>query len=148
MVIFYPHTTPFHFTHSGNVETLWNKNVIMGSFSYLGIMLLFTVIPVGVILYKYGRVIQRNLKVLLIVVVSMVLYTSPAGFLALRWNAYMYPPEHNLGIWIAGTILEDYIFIFLVSLIITSVTIAKVAAKSEYREVVNNSGGPTSGKGN
>lgn len=91
-----------------------------GHLSYLALMLVFTLIPLFILWSRHFDFLKKNLKVILIMALIAVLYAVFSAPFAELNGAWFYTSSKILGPRILGCPIEDFIFIILVSLNISS----------------------------
>lgn len=104
-------------------------------FSY--ILLLLPILLIDVLVFAlFSKAILQNKKA---IIATVLFFSVPWYFvvdiLAVRvWRLWFYGANKILGIWLAGTALEEFLWIILVSFLFSSVTIvfAERMASSQY----------------
>ncbi len=91
-----------------------------GHLSYLVLMLIFTLIPLFILWSRHFDFLKKNLKVIIIMVFIAIIYAVISAPVAELNGAWFYTPSKILGLRILGCPIEDFIFIILVSLDISS----------------------------
>ncbi len=97
---------------------------MFGEFSYLVYMLIFTLIPLAVLWAKYFSFLKKNIKIVLAVTLTGVLYQLIVDPFAENWGAWFFTDDRILGIWIFNFPLENIIFFALISAVVSSATLA------------------------
>ncbi len=102
----------------------------MEHWSYLFSDLIFAAVPAGLeLVFGFHLVKPFFGKLAKILIVALILSPILNG-IAFSWQAWLYPPEKNLKIIIAGDVLETYIFTFF---IVCAISFA-VIGWSEYED--------------
>jgi len=93
---------------------------MLGKFSYLVYMLIFTLVPVGFLWIKKFQFLKKNIKVIFYTVIIGIILQLITDPIALGLNIWSYSPEKVIGIWILGFPIEDVLFFILVPFAISS----------------------------
>ena len=91
-----------------------------GHFSYLVYMLIFTLIPIGILWVKNFQFLKKNIKIVWMTVFIGVIYQFIIDPFAGSWGTWFFTKEKILGIWILNFPIEDLIFIILILIAISS----------------------------
>ena len=91
-----------------------------GHFSYLIYMLIFTLIPIGILWIKNFQFLKKNIKIVWMTVIIAVIYQIIIGPFAGSWGTWFFAKEKILDIWILNFPIEDSVFTILVSIAISS----------------------------
>ena len=97
---------------------------MFGKYTYLAWMLIFTIVPIGIIWARYSRLLWKNRKAILIIAVIAAVYQLIADPFAEAWHAWFFTKGLTMGFWIGNFPIEDTIFFVLVSIAISSFVIA------------------------
>jgi lycopene cyclase domain-containing protein len=100
---------------------------MFGTFSYLAWMLIFTFVAIGILWWRYYKVLWPNRKVIAIVSLWAIVYQTIVDPFAESWHAWFFDNERVLGIWIGNFPIENTIFFVLVAIAISSFVISRVA---------------------
>ena len=92
--------------------------------SYLLLLLPFLLVDI-VILIKFRRILSRFKRTLM---ATIIFFVFPWYFvvdpLAVKiWKIWSYAPNKILNIWIAGTTIEEWVWMFLVAFMFSSLTL-------------------------
>lgn len=96
---------------------------MFGKYSYIVYMLIFTLIPITIIVYKKHEILKKNLKIVFTTVLLAIIYQLIADPFAEAWKAWFFTKDKILDIWIFNFPLENMVFIVLVSIAISTATI-------------------------
>ncbi len=99
---------------------------MLGKFSYLVYMLIFTLIPISILWIRRFCFLKKNVKIIFITVLFGVLYNFLTNPIATNLRLWTVSPEKTLGIVVFGFPLEDVLFFALVALAISSATLSFV----------------------
>ena len=91
-----------------------------GHFSYLVYMLIFTLIPIGILWVKNFQFLKKNIKIVWMTVIIAVIYQLIVDPFAENWNAWFFSSDKILGVWIFNFPLENILFFILISIAISS----------------------------
>lgn len=94
--------------------------MMFGQFSYLVYMLIFTLIPIGILWTKNFKFLRKNGRIVLITVFIGIIYQIIADPFAESWSAWFFTKEKILNIWILNCPIENLIFMILISIAISS----------------------------
>ncbi len=104
--------------------------IMFGQYSYLVWMLIFTLVPIGILWARYGRrLLWRNRKAIFVIAIIAILYQLVADPFAESWRAWFFTKNETMGVWIGNFPIENTIFFFLVSIAISSFVIARIGRK-------------------
>lgn len=93
---------------------------MFGKFSYLFYMLVFTLIPIGMVWIRHYHALKKNIYIILITVFLAVVYQLISDPFAAAWKAWSFNKDKTLGIWLLGFPIEDMLFAVLVATAISS----------------------------
>jgi lycopene cyclase domain-containing protein len=103
---------------------------MFGHYSYLVWMLIFSIVPIGLMWWRYGqRYLWKNIRVIGIVAIVAVAYQLIADPFAEAWHAWFFDTNEIMDLWIGNFPIENVIFFFLVSIAISSFIIAYIERK-------------------
>lgn len=103
---------------------------MFGQYSYIVWMLIFSLLPIGLLWARYGRrLLWRNGKAIALVALIAVLYQLIADPFAEMWHAWFFGNDKVLGIWIGNFPIENTIFFLLVSIAVSSFVITGIGRK-------------------
>lgn len=103
---------------------------MFGEYTYLVWMLIFTIVPIGIIWARYGhRLLWKNRKAILVIAAIAVVYQMIVDPFAEAWHAWFFTNDLTMGIWIGNFPIENTIFFVLVSIAISSFVIARAGRK-------------------
>jgi len=100
--------------------------MILGKFTYLFYMLIFTSIPIGILWAKNFRFLKKNIRIIFIVAIAAIIYQFITDPFAENWNAWFFSKDKIFDIWILNFPIENILFFFLVSIAISSATLTFV----------------------
>ena len=109
-----------------------------GIYSYAATVLIFcglalALYGVGLVLgRRSARLSARDCKAIGITILIMTAVTGPEEYLALAWRTWIYNPERTFYTTFLGAEVETYLFIILVSLVVSIATL--VYANREDRK--------------
>jgi len=93
------------------------------NYSYIVYMLIFTLIPIGILWVRYWRFLLLNKKIIIYATIFGIIYQFVSDPFAESWRAWFFSDDKILNIWILNSPIEDLIFIMLVSLAVSSATL-------------------------
>lgn len=114
-----------------------------GIYSYTTTVLIFCglallLYAVGVILRKRSAILSSSdWMAILWTVILMTVITGPEEYVALNWRTWVYNPERTFDNTFFGAEIETYLFIILVTLVVSIATL--VYANREDRKERNES---------
>ena len=91
-----------------------------GHLSYLVLMLVFTLVPLFILWSRHFDFLKKNIRIILIMAFIAILYAVISAPFAELNGAWFYTSSKILGPRLLGCPIEDFIFIILVSLDISS----------------------------
>lgn len=109
-----------------------------GIYSYTATILIFCGLALA--LYIFGRVLSKEFamlpatdwKVIIWTMIIFAIITGPEEYVALAWRTWTYNPERTLDTIFLGAEVETYLFVILVSLVVSIATL--VYARREDRK--------------
>lgn len=102
-----------------------------GNFSYLVYMLVFTLIPIGILWINYFHILKKNVKIVLITAGIIVIYQILTDPFAEIWKAWLFSNDKILGLWLINFPIENTLFSALVSIAVSSATLIFIHKLSE-----------------
>lgn len=99
---------------------------MFGQFSYLVYMLVFTIIPMAIVWSINWRRLSANLRVILLVGLTGVVYQLTFDPFAESWQAWFFSEDKILGLWLFNFPLENVLFFLLVPIAISSVVLTLI----------------------
>jgi lycopene cyclase domain-containing protein len=94
----------------------------IGRLAYVLTDILFGGAAVLAIWYKYWRFLKKHWR-FIVGIALLSLPFSHFDLFALKWGAWWYNPQRNLGVFIFGEHLESYTFMAIITVAIASYTI-------------------------
>lgn len=91
-----------------------------GRYSYLVYMLIFTLLPIGILWIRHFALLRKNAKIISLVTAFGALYHFPTYVLAERWGNWFFSDDRVLGLQVLGSPIEDLLFAVLISIAISS----------------------------
>ena len=91
--------------------------------AYLLWLTLFVWIPLALMWLVEWRYLWRFRRVFLKFIGWALLFSVPWDFWAIQSKIWLFPPDTNVGVWIGGLPLEEYLFIIFVTLLVSTATI-------------------------
>lgn len=110
-----------------------------GIYSYTVTILVFCSIAlamygIGWLLGKRSAQLTRaDWKAIALTIAAMAVVTGPEEYIALKWRTWSYNSEHTFNTIFLGAEIETFIFIVLVSLVVSIATV--VYARREERHI-------------
>lgn len=107
-----------------------------GNYSYLILMLIFAGSPVlleFIFGYHFFKPYYKAIKKAVLIVVVITPFIE---FFALKWKAWEYNPEKNLGIFIINSPVETVIFAVLISLAVAFAVTAWTFYEDEGKPII------------
>lgn len=86
-------------------------------------MLVFTLIPIGILWARYHRFLWLNRKVIGGAMLFGVLYQIVADPFAESWRAWFFTGDKVIGLWVINFPIENTLFFILIPLAIASATL-------------------------
>lgn len=83
-------------------------------------MLIFTLIPIGILWIKNFRFLKKNIKIIWLTAIIALAYQLVTDPFAERWNAWFFSKDRILGIWVFNFPIENMLFFILISIAISS----------------------------
>lgn len=113
---------------------------MFGPYSFLIYMLIFTLPPIVILWAKFPVLLWKNKKIILCVILAGLVSQVIADPFAERWNAWYFPRETTLGLWILGFPIENTIFTILIAANISSavLTLIHMESSGQLRFVLGN----------
>lgn len=116
-----------------------------GIYSYTVTILVFCGIALA--MYGVGRLLGKRSAMLTVadwkaVALTMIIFiviTSPEEYIALKWRTWSYNPERTFDKTFFGAEIETFLFITLVSLVVSIATIVYARREERRRTEENNS---------
>jgi lycopene cyclase domain-containing protein len=116
-----------------------------GTYSYTATVLIFCSLAFS--LYLVGLLLRRKSAILstgdweavLWTIVIMTIITSPMEYVALAWQTWTYNPEKTFDTTFLGAEVETYLFIILVSLVVSIATLVYANREDRKRNTITNS---------
>lgn len=105
---------------------------MFGKLSYLIYLLIFTLVPLGIVWAKYHTVLLRNKKIILSVIGISIVYQLIVDIYVHKWSAWFFSADKILGVYILNSPIEDTLFLALVSAVISSSVIAFVYHEQKH----------------
>lgn len=78
----------------------------------------------------------KDWKIILWTIIIMAFATSPAEYFALAWRIWIYNPERTFSTTFWGAEVETYLFIILVSLVVSIATLVYANREDRKRNTV------------
>lgn len=97
-----------------------------GHFSYLFYMLVFTIIPIGILWGINFKFLKRNLKVIWIMILIGLTYQFIADPFAEEWGTWFFNKDKIVDIWILNFPIENSIFMILITIAISSAVLTYI----------------------
>jgi len=103
---------------------------MFGQYSYFVWMIIFTMLPIGILWARYGRrLLWRNRGVVGAVAAIAVLYQLITDPFAEAWHAWFFGDDKIIGVWIGNFPIENCFFFVLFSTAISSFVVACAGRK-------------------
>lgn len=93
------------------------------AYSYILWLLLFTVFPTAILGFIYWRVLRRHLSVILQAQVGAMIFSFPWDYISIKEHIWYYETPYIAGQWIWGLPIEEYLFIVLVTLLFSCLSL-------------------------
>ncbi len=100
---------------------------MFGKYSYLAWMLIFTLIPIGVLWLRYPHALWRNRHVIALTACIAVLYQLLVDPIAEKWHAWFFDERRVMGIWMGNFPIENTIFFALIAVAISSFVVSRLS---------------------
>jgi lycopene cyclase domain-containing protein len=91
--------------------------------TYLAWLTLFVWVPQIVLLVTNFELLWGYRRTLSWCVFWALVFSIPWDWWAIRTKVWVFPSDTNLGVWIGGLPLEEYLFIIFVTLLVSSLTL-------------------------
>lgn len=109
---------------------------MFGKFTYLFYTLLFTT-PLMLFLWIYFyKILNKHIRVILATTALLTVYGFFLWPLGLAWGTWAYNDEKLLEITIFGTVLEDIIWWFCISFLLTSFAIISIYKEEKNERIL------------
>ena len=89
-------------------------------FEFLFFMCIFTLPPIILLWILNFNYLKKNLKIIFSIMAVAVLYQLFADPFAMKMNAWHFPKQKTLGLWIYNFPVEDTIFVIIIAAAISS----------------------------
>lgn len=83
----------------------------------------FVWFPTLILWFLFPKLLWRYRITLFHAAIFALIFSVPWDILATKTNIWQFPKESNIGIYIGGLPLEEYLFMVFVTILISSVTI-------------------------
>lgn len=93
------------------------------STAYLQWLTIFVWAPLALLWATNWRLLRGYPRTFTRCIGWALVFSVPWDVLAVRTQIWLFPKEGNLGIWIFGLPLEEYLFMVFVTLLVSTVTI-------------------------
>ena len=91
--------------------------------TYLYWLALFVVLPLLALwIWEWSYLIRYKLTLLYCVLLALI-FSIPWDIWAVETQIWLFPADTNIGVWIAGLPLEQYLFMVLVTLLLSTITL-------------------------
>ncbi len=116
-----------------------------GIFSYTATVLIFcglafSLYLIGLLLRKKSAILSASdWKVIVWTIVIMVVIIGPEEYVALAWRTWTYNPERTFNMTFFGAEIETYLFIILVSLVVSIATLVYARREDRKRNPISDS---------
>lgn len=92
-------------------------------YGYILWLAIFIVAPTITMWVLFPFIIKKYRKVLLLCALWALVFSIPWDLWAVYTKIWYFPPENILGIWLCGLPLEEYLFIVLVTVLVSTFTL-------------------------
>jgi len=92
-------------------------------YSYLIWLFVFVVIPTVVLVALYWRVLKQHWNVVLLAQVGAMIFSFPWDYISIKEQIWYYETPYIVGKWIWGLPIEEYLFIVLVTLLFSCISL-------------------------
>ena len=93
-------------------------------FSYIFLLLPILAIDILILVFFWSPILRNKKTIIATVVFFCLPWYFVVDILAVRvWHIWSYGANKILGIWLAGTALEEFVWIILVSFLFSSITV-------------------------
>lgn len=92
-------------------------------FEYLIWLSIFVWVPTLLLWVTNFDILRRYKRTLLFCTFFALLFSIPWDYWATKSKIWIFPQETNLGIWLGGLPLEEYLFIIFVTLEVSTITL-------------------------
>ncbi len=92
-------------------------------YSYLVWLFIFNVIPLAILCFFNFDYFKKKKRIFLIAVIGAVIFSFPWDFIAIYEKIWYFEKPFVLGVYIMGLPIEEWLFIILNTLLISSITL-------------------------
>ncbi len=92
-------------------------------YTYIGWLALFVWLPLLTLWVLYFQTLRRYKRTMIFCVFWALVFSVPWDWWAIRTRIWIFPPDTNVGIWVGGIPLEEYLFIIFVTALISTITL-------------------------
>ena len=92
-------------------------------YSYLIWLFVFVALPVAALWFFYGKLFKQHWRILLLAQVGALVFSFPWDYISIQERIWYYEEPYIVGNWIYGLPVEEYLFIFLVTLLFSCISL-------------------------